>query len=197
ASRHSRRAPYSANSPFSTPDRVPPPSSPTTMSYATRSATRNSPNFRKRRLPSPSSCCRVSAASSAEGFAAPIRPFTSWKPEFCIRKAPLRYPPGWPRDNLAHGVVRLIRQFHDCGPKPMMIRFFFALTLVLTTFIVVPHALAQSTFDGDQPGYVPKEDEEQLDPKWQKTVVFYRTTETPGTIIVNTNERFLYVVQGG
>jgi lipoprotein-anchoring transpeptidase ErfK/SrfK len=91
----------------------------------------------------------------------------------------------------------LIRQFHDCGPKPMMTRFFFALTLVLTTFIVVPRALAQSTFDGDQPGYVPKEDEEQLDPKWQKTVVFYRTTETPGTIIVNTNERFLYVVQGG
>lgn len=79
----------------------------------------------------------------------------------------------------------------------MMTRFFFALTLVLMTFIVVPRALAQSTFGGDQPGYIPKEDEEQLDPKWQKTVVFYRTTEAPGTIIVNTNERFLYVVQGG
>ena len=26
--------------------------------------------------------------------------------------------------------------------------------------------------------------------------VFYRTTEAPGTIIVNTHERFLYVVQG-
>ena len=51
--------------------------------------------------------------------------------------------------------------------------------------------------DGDQPGYVPSADEEQLDPKWEKTVVFYRTAEAPGTIIVNTNERFLYLILGG
>ncbi len=49
----------------------------------------------------------------------------------------------------------------------------------------------------EQPGYVPNQDEEQLDPRWEKTVVFYRTTEAPGTIIVNTHERFLYIVQGG
>ena len=73
-------------------------------------------------------------------------------------------------------------------------RLFF-LTALLTV-LAAPHAQAQvGGGDGDQPGYVPNADDEQLDPKWQKTVVFYRTTEAPGTIIVNTNERYLYVVQ--
>ena len=35
----------------------------------------------------------------------------------------------------------------------------------------LPQALAQGQ-DGDQPGYVPGADEEELDPKWQKTVEF-------------------------
>ena len=56
----------------------------------------------------------------------------------------------------------------------------FALLLVLAS----PQAFAQGRDGGDQPGYVPNTDDEQLDPKWQKTVVFYRTTEAPGTIIV-------------
>ena len=60
-----------------------------------------------------------------------------------------------------------------------------------------PQALAQGRDAGDQPGHIPNSDDEQLDPKWQKTVVFYRTAEAPGTIIVHTNERFLYVVQPG
>ena len=77
-----------------------------------------------------------------------------------------------------------------------MPRFLLALQLALLLFVAAPPALAQIGANGDQPGYVPTEDEEQLDPKWQKTVVFYRTAEAPGTIIVNTNERFLYLVLG-
>ncbi|MDQ0356017.1 lipoprotein-anchoring transpeptidase ErfK/SrfK [Rhodoplanes tepidamans] len=46
----------------------------------------------------------------------------------------------------------------------------------------------------DQPGYVP--DDERLPPSLQRQLVFFRTTEPPGTIIVHTSERFLYVVQG-
>jgi lipoprotein-anchoring transpeptidase ErfK/SrfK len=69
----------------------------------------------------------------------------------------------------------------------------FALLLVLAS----SQAFAQGRDVGDQPGYVPNADDEQLDPKWQKTVVFYRTTESPGTIIVHTSERYLYVVQPG
>jgi lipoprotein-anchoring transpeptidase ErfK/SrfK len=48
----------------------------------------------------------------------------------------------------------------------------------------------------DQPGYVPAPEAEQLPAIYQRQLVFYRTAAAPGTIIVNTDERFLYVVQG-
>jgi lipoprotein-anchoring transpeptidase ErfK/SrfK len=48
----------------------------------------------------------------------------------------------------------------------------------------------------DQPGVVPNEADEQLQPQFQRQMVFYRTNEPPGTIIVHTSERFLYLVQG-
>ena len=76
-------------------------------------------------------------------------------------------------------------------------RLVFAFQLVLLAVLAAPHAYAQVGRDGDQPGYVPSEDEEQLDPRWQKTVVFYRTSEASGTVIINTNERFLYIIQPG
>jgi lipoprotein-anchoring transpeptidase ErfK/SrfK len=47
---------------------------------------------------------------------------------------------------------------------------------------------------GDQPGLIP-DDSVQLEPEFQKTMVLYRTTEAPGTIIIQTSERHLYVVQ--
>ncbi|MCX7307292.1 MAG: L,D-transpeptidase [Afipia sp.] len=62
--------------------------------------------------------------------------------------------------------------------------------------IGVTSAMAQSNDPGDRPGYVPNEDEEQLAPEFQKTAVLYRTAEAPGTIIVSTNERYLYLIQG-
>jgi lipoprotein-anchoring transpeptidase ErfK/SrfK len=48
----------------------------------------------------------------------------------------------------------------------------------------------------DQPGYVPDSSAEQLPAAFRRQLVFYRTTEVPGTIIVHTSERFLYLVQG-
>jgi len=80
---------------------------------------------------------------------------------------------------------------------PLYRLFFLAFAIALLSLSAPPRALAQVGSDGDQPGYVPTPDEEQLDPKWEKTVVFFRTAEPPGTIIVNTQERYLYVVQGG
>ena len=47
----------------------------------------------------------------------------------------------------------------------------------------------------DQPGYEPSPDDEQLPAEFQKQIVFFRTTEPAGTIVVNTSERFLYIVQ--
>jgi lipoprotein-anchoring transpeptidase ErfK/SrfK len=48
----------------------------------------------------------------------------------------------------------------------------------------------------EQPGYEPSAEEERLPAIFQRQVVFFRTTEAPGTIVVHTSERFLYVVQG-
>jgi lipoprotein-anchoring transpeptidase ErfK/SrfK len=48
----------------------------------------------------------------------------------------------------------------------------------------------------DQPGLVPTAEEELLPAEYRRQVVFFRTSEQPGTIIVNTSERFLYLVQG-
>jgi lipoprotein-anchoring transpeptidase ErfK/SrfK len=56
---------------------------------------------------------------------------------------------------------------------------------------------AQETMKIDeQPGYEPSPDEEQLPAVYQHQMVFFRTTEAPGTIVIQTSERFLYVVQG-
>ncbi|WP_454616268.1 L,D-transpeptidase [Bradyrhizobium cenepequi] len=54
---------------------------------------------------------------------------------------------------------------------------------------------AQAPDVGDQPGLVP-DDNVELDPEWRKQVVYYRTNEAPGTIIISTAERHLYLVQG-
>jgi lipoprotein-anchoring transpeptidase ErfK/SrfK len=48
----------------------------------------------------------------------------------------------------------------------------------------------------DQPGYQPTPEEEQLTGAYEKQEVFFRTTEAPGTIIIDTQNRFLYLVQG-
>ena len=54
---------------------------------------------------------------------------------------------------------------------------------------------AQKRPDADEPGLV-ADDGYELEPEFKKQVVYYRTTEAPGTIIVVTAERHLYLVQG-
>ena len=54
---------------------------------------------------------------------------------------------------------------------------------------------AQQPDVGDQPGLLP-DDSLQLSPEFRKQMVYYRTTEAPGTIIISTAERHLYLVQG-
>jgi lipoprotein-anchoring transpeptidase ErfK/SrfK len=54
---------------------------------------------------------------------------------------------------------------------------------------------AQQPDVGDQPGLI-ADDSVELDPEFRKTAVLYRTTEAPGTIIISTAERHLYLVQG-
>ena len=48
----------------------------------------------------------------------------------------------------------------------------------------------------EQPGVVPDPREERLPSAYQRQPVFYRTNEPAGTIIVDTTDRYLYLVQG-
>jgi lipoprotein-anchoring transpeptidase ErfK/SrfK len=68
--------------------------------------------------------------------------------------------------------------------------------LLLAVVPAQAQMLRDMTSLGDQPGYVPSAAEEQIDPAFARTPVFFRTTEPPGTIIVHTSERYLYLVQG-
>jgi lipoprotein-anchoring transpeptidase ErfK/SrfK len=49
----------------------------------------------------------------------------------------------------------------------------------------------------EEPGYVPTPEEEMLPAEYRPQPVYFRTNEPPGTIIVHSDERFLYLVQEG
>ncbi|KPF94162.1 L,D-transpeptidase [Rhodopseudomonas palustris] len=54
---------------------------------------------------------------------------------------------------------------------------------------------AQQNDPGDEPGLIANDDYE-LPPELRKQMVYYRTSEPAGTIVVQTSERYLYLVQG-
>ena len=56
-------------------------------------------------------------------------------------------------------------------------------------------SFAQQNDPGDQPGLI-ADDFVELDSEFRRTVVPYRTTEPAGTIIIQTAERHLYLIQG-
>jgi lipoprotein-anchoring transpeptidase ErfK/SrfK len=95
---------------------------------------------------------------------------------------------------------RIMRQFGSSASKE---RFFMTKFrhLIWISFVAVGLMLsvspgfAQKPDVGDQPGLLP-DDSVELDPEFRKQVVYYRSNEAPGTIIIATAERHLYLVQG-
>jgi lipoprotein-anchoring transpeptidase ErfK/SrfK len=83
----------------------------------------------------------------------------------------------------------------------MLFRFCLCFKILLSVIFSLPisQALAQreDMSIGDEPGVIPNAADEQLPLQFRRQVVLYRSTEAPGTIIVQTAERFLYVVQPG
>src|SRR5215475_11093532 len=80
----------------------------------------------------------------------------------------------------------------------MPLRHLLPRATALALWLIAPSAaLAQVRDVGDQPGRIPDPAEERLPPQYQRQLVFYRTSEPPGTVIVHTSERYLYVVQPG
>jgi lipoprotein-anchoring transpeptidase ErfK/SrfK len=70
------------------------------------------------------------------------------------------------------------------------------MTAAVGLVLSASHSYAQQPDRGDEPGLI-ADDSYELDPEWQKQMVLYRTTEPPGTIIISTAERHLYLVQPG
>ncbi len=60
-----------------------------------------------------------------------------------------------------------------------------------------PPADIRETMDiGDEPGRISTEEVRITDGPYARQMVLYRTSEAPGTVIIHSDERFLYVVQG-
>ncbi|MEX0346705.1 MAG: L,D-transpeptidase [Rhizobiaceae bacterium] len=80
----------------------------------------------------------------------------------------------------------------------MQFRLSLAIGLALTVFwAAISNAAQRKELDvEEQPGYIPTAAEEKLPAKWRPQPVFFRTTEPAGTIIIHTEERFLYHVMG-
>jgi lipoprotein-anchoring transpeptidase ErfK/SrfK len=79
-----------------------------------------------------------------------------------------------------------------------MIKFRHLIWITVATIglaLSVAPGFAQQPDRGDQPGLIP-DDSVQLPPEYQKQMVYYRSTEPPGTIIISTAERHLYLIQG-
>jgi len=71
----------------------------------------------------------------------------------------------------------------------------FALVVLGTSGPARAQSGARETLDiGDEPGRVSTEETVIPDGPYARQLVFFRSAETPGTIIVHTAERFLYVV---
>ncbi len=79
----------------------------------------------------------------------------------------------------------------------ILMRLRFCIRIILCAWLAVPtsQAFAQRPDIGDEPGRIPDAADEELPAQLRRQLVFYRSTEAPGTIIVHTSERFLYVVQ--
>jgi lipoprotein-anchoring transpeptidase ErfK/SrfK len=79
--------------------------------------------------------------------------------------------------------------------------FRIGLLLVCAVATTTPHA--QGSFRPssveemdapERPGFQPSPEEERLAGPFERQVVFFRSSEAPGTIVIHTGERFLYLV---
>lgn len=59
-----------------------------------------------------------------------------------------------------------------------------------------PAAMRETMTVGDEPGRVSTEEVIIREGPYARQLVFFRSTEAPGTLVIHTSERFLYVVLG-
>jgi len=85
------------------------------------------------------------------------------------------------------------------GAGALMMALSVVVTMTATFAGLQPSAArsATETMDiGDEPGRISSEEATITDGPFARQVVFFRSTEAPGTLVVHTSERFIYVVMG-
>src|SRR4051794_15300311 len=84
-------------------------------------------------------------------------------------------------------------------------RAFAAVIAVMLTFSLLDLAAAQARAMpsagemlpvGDEPGRVSTEEVIIRDGPYARQVVYFRSSEPPGTLVIQTSERFAYLIQG-
>ncbi|PHP64829.1 L,D-transpeptidase [Zhengella mangrovi] len=80
----------------------------------------------------------------------------------------------------------------------MRLKAVFAISWIvaLVCSVVAQGGQAKEINAPEKPGYVPTQEEERLPAELRPQPVFFRTNEPAGTIIIHTEERFLYHVLG-
>ena len=95
--------------------------------------------------------------------------------------------------------MRLFGRVDGAGPLLRAFSAIFVMTMT-ATFAGLQPAAARSATDtmdiGDEPGRISSEEATITDGPFARQVVFFRSTEAPGTLVVHTSERFIYVLMG-
>ncbi|MGD9846700.1 MAG: L,D-transpeptidase [Variibacter sp.] len=73
--------------------------------------------------------------------------------------------------------------------------FFAGLTPARAQFFRPLQSIPEPTIQDVDPGVDHGSSDSALPSQFRRQPVFYRTTETPGTIVIDTSERFLYLIQ--
>ena len=78
----------------------------------------------------------------------------------------------------------------------LMVLVSMALASQLSAQPAVRPAVEETLDVGDEPGRISTDEVVIADGPFARQVVFFRSSEAPGTLIVHTSERFVYLVQG-
>jgi lipoprotein-anchoring transpeptidase ErfK/SrfK len=95
--------------------------------------------------------------------------------------------------------MKHIARASGAGPLLTVVSGVIALATTVTLAGLQPVAArpAMETMDiGDEPGRISSEEATITDGPFARQVVFFRSNEAPGTLVVHTSERFIYVVMG-
>lgn len=78
----------------------------------------------------------------------------------------------------------------------LAVAFALALPAVASAQPRPPAAMEETMDVGDEPGRISTEEVSITDGPYARQMVLFRSTEAPGTVVIHSAERFLYVVQG-